>query len=150
MNWIIDGYNVLFANDLGHDEGARESLLDAVRARFHGKGDTVTIVYDSRGSFGVQRGRSTGNVGEIFVGDADRYIVSRIRQSSRPRSFILVTDDVADIVSAVRPYRPRHVSSREFYAGLRRRANPPRPAPEKPDRESPDNIRRYLDLFGQG
>lgn len=148
MDWIIDGYNVLIGNNLGSDEAARARLRERIEIRFWGKQVTVTIVYDSRGSTSVQRRKVTGGISEIFVGNADNYIVDKIRRSRHPRSIILVTNDRADIVSRVRGLRPKLVGSAEFITFISTARPRPR-KPEKPDRESPADTERYLRLFGE-
>ncbi len=148
MNWLIDGYNVLISNGMGHDESARDRLRQKIESHFRGKRVTVTVVYDSRGSTAVQRRKVAPRVNEVYVGDADRYIVNLVRKSAHPRSIILVTDDRAGIISAVRPLGPKLVSAAEFLALLSPRGNDS-PPPEKPEWESPENIERYLRLFGE-
>ena len=148
MDWIIDGYNVLIGNDLGSDEAARLKMGVLIEDRFRGKQATVTVVYDSRGSTSVQRRKVAGGIGEVFVNNADKYIVDRIRNSRHPRSIILVTDDRADIISRVRGLGIKLVGSAEFLNFI---AGAPAGTakPEKPDRESPAGTERYLRLFGE-
>ena len=148
MNWLIDGYNVLISNELGHDEAARDRFRQKIETHFLRKQVTVTIVYDSRGSTSVQRRKITPAISEVYVDDADRYIVSQVRKSPRPRSIILVTDDRAGIVSAVRSLGPQLVSTADFLSLLSPRRDDSLP-PEKPEWESPENIERYLRLFGE-
>lgn len=145
MNWLIDGYNVLISNDLGHDESARGWLRDRVTACFSGKQVEVTIVYDSRGSITIQRERINSVVSEIYVDNADQYIIDAIKRSYHPRSIILVTDDQG-IIQRVRYRRPQYLSTDEFLAHLE---SPPEynTTPEKPEFDTPENIARYLRIF---
>lgn len=148
MNWLIDGYNVLISNELGHDESARDRLRQKIEAHFFKKQVTVTVVYDSRGSTSVQRRKITPAISEVYVNDADRYIVNLVRKSPNPRSIILVTDDVAGIVSPVRSLGPKLVNTADFLALLSTRRQGGSP-PEKPEWETPENIERYLRLLGE-
>ena len=145
MNWIIDGYNVLISNDLGHDESARGWFRDRVTACFSGKEVEVTIVYDSRGSITIQRERINSVVSEIYVDNADQYIIDAIERSYHPRSIILVTDD-REIIQTVRYRHPRCMDTTEFLSSL---DSPPadHPTPEKPEFDTPDNIARYMRIF---
>lgn len=147
MEWLIDGYNVLIGNDLGHDRFARERFRKKVEAHFFGKQVGVNIVYDSRSGGGVESHHTTGEIREIYVRDADGYIVDRIQSSRHPRSIILVTNDIKDIVSAVRGRGCRIVPSEEFLALI----SPPSAArarpEEKPFTETPENIERYRRIF---
>ena len=146
MEWLIDGYNVLIGNDLGHDRFARERFRKKVEAHFFGKRVAVVIVYDSRSGAGIESRRAAGEIREIYVRDADSYIIDRIRSSRHPRSIILVTNDVKDIVSAVRRLGCRIVSSEEFLSLITPSASPTRPD-EKPFSETPENIERYRRIF---
>ncbi len=145
MNWIIDGYNVLISNDLGHDESARGWFRDRITACFSGKEVEVDIVYDSRGSTIIQRERVNSVVSEIYVDNADQYIIDAIERSYHPRSIILVTDD-REIIQTVRYRRPRCMNTPDFLSSL---DSPPadHPTQEKPEFDTPDNIARYLRIF---
>ncbi len=147
MEWLIDGYNVLIGNDLGHDRFARERFRKKVEEHFFAKQVAVALVYDSRSGGGVESRHLTGEIREIYVRDADSYIIDRIRSSRHPRSIILVTNDVKDIVSAVRGLGCRIVPSKEFLSLI----SPPtasRSHPdEKPFSETPENIERYRRIF---
>ncbi|MDP8214007.1 MAG: NYN domain-containing protein [Candidatus Euphemobacter frigidus] len=145
MKWLIDGYNVLISNELGHDNSARERFRRLIEAYFSGKQVEVTIVYDSRGSITIQRERLTSSISAVYVDNADQYIIDMIEGSSHPRSIILVTDD-RDIVQAVRDLRPQRRSTAEFLSLIT-------PSyshgweEKKPERETQGNIERYLSLF---
>lgn len=145
MHWLIDGYNVLISNDLGHDESSRGWFRGRVSACFSGKEVEVTIVYDSRGSIIIQRERVNSVVSEIYVDNADQYIIDTIERSYHPRSIILVTDD-REIIQAVRYRRPRYIDTTEFLSSL---DSPPADysPPQKPEFDTPENIARYLRLF---
>lgn len=145
MHWLIDGYNVLISNDLGHDEFSREWFRGRISTCFSGKQVEVTIVYDSRGSVNVQRERVDTVVSEIYVDNADRYIIDMIERSYHPRAIILVTDD-REIIRSVRYRRPTIVSTTEFLSQLDSRPVSPSPS-EKPEYDTPENIARYLKLF---
>ena len=147
MEWLIDGYNVLLGNELGHDRAARENFRRRVEEHFSGKQVAVSIVYDSRAGSGFESIRLTGEIREVYVRDADSYIVDRILSSRHPRSIILVTNDVKDIVSAVRGRGCRIVSSEEFLSLISPPAASMAPAAEKPFSETPENIERYRRIF---
>ncbi|MEA1927863.1 MAG: NYN domain-containing protein, partial [Candidatus Auribacterota bacterium] len=106
MNWLIDGYNVLISNDLGHDESSRGWFRDRVSAAFSGKGVEVIIVYDSRGIITIQKERINPALSEVYVDNADQYIIDAVERSYHPRSIILVTDDQG-IIQRVRYRRPQ-------------------------------------------
>jgi len=146
MHWIIDGYNVLISNDLGHEESSRGWFRDRLSACFAGKQVEVTIVYDSRGSIIIQRERVNSVVSEIYVDNADQYIIDTIERSYHPRSIILVTDD-REIIQRVRYRHPGHLSTIEFLSSL---DSPPDlfEPPEKPEYETPEDMDRYMRIFG--
>jgi len=146
MHWLIDGYNVLISNDLGHEESSREWFRGRVSACFSGKEAEVTIVYDSRGSIIIQRERINSVVSEIYVDNADQYIIDAIERSYHPRSIILVTDDQG-IIQKVRYRHPQRVNTVEFLSSLD--SPPPEnyPSPEKPEFDTTENIARYLRIF---
>ena len=147
MHWLIDGYNVLIGNELGWDETSRSRFGARVAARFAGKQVEVTIVYDSRQSPIIQRRPLSPNCGEIYLDDADRYLVETVERSDHPRAIRLVTDD-REIIDAVRPRRPRRIPTAEFLALLQ--APPPaKREEEKPERDTPAEIERYLRIFGE-
>lgn len=145
MHWLIDGYNVLIGNDLGWNEAVRNRFGREVAGHFAGKQVEVTIVYDSRESPVIQRRSISPTCGEIYLQDADRYLVETVERSDHPRAMILVTDD-REIINAVRPLRPRRISTADFLSALQ---SPPPPAreEEKPERDTPANIERYLKIF---
>ncbi len=147
MRWLIDGYNVLISNDLGWDELTRSRFGARVAGHFAGKQVEVSIVYDSRKSRIIQRRALSPNCGEIYLDDADSYLIESIERSDHPRGIILVTDD-RGIISAVRPRRPRRISTVKFLALLEA---PPsrRREEEKPERDAPGEIARYLRIFGE-
>ncbi len=146
MRWLIDGYNVLIGNDLGWDEAARARFGAEVAGYFAGKQVEVTIVYDSRFSPVIQRRALSPACGEIYAADADSYLVETVERSDHPRGIFLVTDD-REILDAIRPRRPRRVSTAEFL-GLLKQPPPPRRDEEKPERDTPADIERYLKIFG--
>jgi predicted RNA-binding protein with PIN domain len=146
MHWLIDGYNVLISNDLGHEESARGWFRDRVSACFSGKEAEVTIVYDSRGSIIIQRERVNPVVSEIYVDNADQYIIDAIERSYHPRSIILVTDD-RGIIQAVRYRHPGHVNTADFLSTLDSPPPADRPPEEKPEFDTPEDIARYLKIF---
>ena len=146
MHWLIDGYNVLISNDLGHEESSRGWFRDRVSACFSGKEAEVTIVYDSRGSIIIQRERVNSVVSEIYVDNADQYIIDAIERSYHPRSIILVTDD-RGIIQAVRYRHPGHVNTADFLSTLDSPPPADRPLKEKPEFDTPENIDRYLRIF---
>lgn len=147
MRWLIDGYNVLIGNDRGWDEAARERFGQEVAGHFAGKQVEVTIVYDSRNSPIIQRRSLSSTCGEIYLDDADRYLIETVERSDHPRAIILVTDD-REIIDAVRPRRPRRLSTVDFLARLQSPL-PPAKGEEKPERDIPAEVERYLRIFGE-
>lgn len=146
MRWLIDGYNVLLGNDRGWDETVRGRFGSRVAGHFAGKQVAVTIVYDSRCSPIIQRRVLSPVCDEVYVADADTYLVETVERSGHPRGIILVTDD-REIRAAVRTRRPRRMSTAEFLKLLEIQPIAERAA-EKPERETPGNIERYLKIFG--
>ncbi len=146
MRWLIDGYNVLLGNDRGWDEAVRAHFGNRVAGHFAGKGVEVTIVYDSRCSPIIQRRALSPVCDEVYVADADAYLVETVERSGHPRGIILVTDD-REIRDVVRARRPRRMSTAEFLELLKHQPAP-EGAAEKPERETPGNIERYLKIFG--
>ena len=147
MEWLIDGYNLLISNGLGHSEAARARLARRLWAHFPGGGDRVLIVYDSRGKLGAEERRISSSISEIYTASADSYLIRRVERSHHPRSIILVTDD-REIVFALRGYKIKRKSTAEFLKMISSPSARPR-GPEKPEYETRKNIERYLRLFGE-
>jgi predicted RNA-binding protein with PIN domain len=147
MRWLIDGYNVLIGNDRGWDDSVRSRFGAEVAGYFAGKQVEVTIVYDSRESPGIQRRSLSSSCSEIYVADADCYLIEVVERSDHPREISLVTDD-REIRAAVRLRRPRLISTGDFL-GLLKLPPPPEREEEKPERDTPDDIERYLRIFGE-
>jgi len=145
MRWLIDGYNVLIGNDLGWDEPARSRFGSKVAGYFSGKQVEVTIVYDSRNSPVIQRRPLSPVCAEIYAADADCYLIESVERSDHPRAIFLVTDD-REVLNAVRHRRPRRIPTVEFLNLLQRPSRPPGEE-EKPERDTPANIERYLNIF---
>ena len=145
MHWLIDGYNVLISNELGHDESSRGWFSDRISICFSGKQVEVTIVYDSRESVTIERRPVTPIITEIYANNADQYIIDVIERSYHPRSIILVTDD-RGIIQEVSYRRPQRMSTAEFLSSLDSPPDTYSP-PEKPEYDTPENIARYLRIF---
>ncbi len=146
MDWLIDGYNLLISNDLGHDEASRGRFRSRIAGHFSGKQVRVSVVYDSKNSLTIQRERITGNLTEIYVSNADQYLIDTVERHPHPRSIVLVTDD-REIMALVGKSRPQHMSTAAFLSLIASPAVHRPPGPEKPERDTPENIQRYLRIF---
>ena len=149
-HWLIDACNLLLRRGLGVSENDREWLRSTVESFIAGKQISVKLVYDSRAVAGSVSRKGRGNLVEVFVPCADDYIVDFVRKSRRPRSINVVSDDRADIISAVRRLGCQCVATPDFWELIR--PAPPAVAvePTKPERENEREIDRYLKLFGEG
>jgi len=147
-SWLIDGYNLLYGNELSCDEPGRDRLLRSLDSRFGGSGSEVIVVFDSRWAPRTQREKIAGNITAVFAaGSADEYIVRTVRGSRHPRSITVVTDD-REIIRRTGRERAKHCTCREFIEMI----HPPADEvarPEKPEADNPHEIRRLLELWGE-
>jgi len=148
QRWLIDAYNLLISKEIGHGEGARDFLLSRVAQTFAARGDRAELVFDSRWAFATEREKVSPNVTAVYAaGSADDYIVRAVRESSSPRSCIVVTDD-RGIFDRVREYRPLRLSCADFLEMVTAAPKTAR-TPEKPPRDTPAEIERLLRLWGE-
>ncbi len=148
QRWLIDAYNLLISKEIGHGEGARDFLLSRAAQTFAARGDRAELVFDSRWAACTEREKISPNVTAVYAaGSADDYIVRAVRESSFPRSCIVVTDD-RGIFERVREYRPRRLSCAEFLEMITKGLETSRKA-EKPLSDTPAEIKRLLRLWGE-
>jgi predicted RNA-binding protein with PIN domain len=160
MPTVIDGYNLLHAmgrlSPRGGKhalEGARQSLLLALRTK-HGPAATdVTVVFDAQHA--PPGAAAESEVAGIHVRfargqTADDLIEEIIRLDPTPRLLVVVSDDHR-LQRAARRRGCQVQSCLDFYETLRAGPAPvSRPAVEpsaKPDRSSPEETQHWLDAF---
>jgi predicted RNA-binding protein with PIN domain len=157
MRYVIDGYNVLHSWGMlrgsvrpGQLERARLNLLERLR---QATGE-VTVVFDAR------RAPADADLEENYHGihvyytrdeSADDRIEEILRKAPSPRDVTLVSSD-RRLLDAARRRGCRPLRCLEYLEELQRHAPPPPPpAPEmpaKPEAVTPEEQRRWLDVFG--
>lgn len=147
---IIDGCNLCYKAYGGCSDRDRENLVRSLKGYYLGKKIRVTIVFDSSPGNDVQKVSAAFTI--IYaLPPADDHIVRLVERSDRPASLTVITDDRA-VRDNVRSYGARHKGSVEFlehWKGWKtRRVVSPAPD-EKPAEETPEEIERYLDLWGE-
>jgi uncharacterized protein len=163
-SYVVDGYNLLFQLGLleqrqraGALAQARRRLLDFIRAAFPAGNADVTVVFDSaRG--GGRQGRGKGpaasqeyeglHIRYASGGDlADDVIERLIAQSPSPAHLVVISSDHR-IQTAARRRGASPWSCDEFLDRTEAAARPPRPV--SPDRPPPtrDEVRHWLEEFG--
>jgi hypothetical protein len=159
MRYVIDGYNLLHAWGLaprqaraGQLERARLNLLDHLRQA--GAGD-VTVVFDAaRAPAAATPEQEYHGIRVRFAleGTADDCIEDLIRHENVPQQLTVVSDD----------HRLRQAAERrrcgfrrclDYIEDLQRGpslpAPPPGEAPAKPETLSPEEMRHWLEAFGE-
>lgn len=145
---VIDGCNLAYKAFDGAGDGEREALTRALAAYYGRKQILVTLVWDS--SAGGDMQQVLPNLKVRYAPSADEHIVRLVRESPRPRSITVVTDD-RPVGDSARSLGAKLVRSSDFVGlcpGLRGKKQAPSPAPEvKPSSETDAEKRRYLDLW---
>lgn len=129
--YLVDGHNALHRLGLrsGDHERDRRELLSMVRELAPG----AEVYFDaSRAPKGLPEVRREAGMRVRYVktGEADRAILSRVREADRPRDLTVVTDD-REVAAGARQMRAHSMGVREFFSA-------PGPAPESPD-DKPDD-----------
>lgn len=162
-NYLIDGYNLLYA--LGALEGrtqapgalerARLRLLGQLHAVFGDDGQHVTVVFDAahspRGGTGEQTFRRLHVRFAIHDDEADDLIEKLIKKDATPRQLVVVSDDHRIQTAG----RRRHCQVKSCEAFLdwlerERRKKPPeeQAAAEKTVHLTEEETQRWLTAFG--
>ena len=107
---VVDGYNVIYADDslrrhaLRDMERARREFLERIRAYLAGKKIQITVVFDGRSGMVDTESVVPGKLQVIYSArdqTADDLIISMISESDNPRAFLVATSDNAHIRPAV-------------------------------------------------
>lgn len=145
---VIDGCNLAYKAFGGAGDGEREALTQALAARYCAKKVLVTLVWDSKAGEGMQQ--LLPNLKVRYAPSADDHILRLVRESTRPRSITVVTDD-RPVADSARSLGAKLIRSSDFTAlcpGLRGRKHAPAPTAEvKPSYETEEEKRRLLDLW---
>ncbi len=160
MRYVIDGYNLLHAWGLaprrgqaGQLERARLNLLD--RLRQAGAGG-VTVVFDAaRAPVRTTAEQDYHGIRVRFVldGTADDWIEERIRHENAPQQLTVVSDD-RRLRQAAERRRCGFRRCLDYIEDLKRgpSSSPPSPpgeAPTKPEALSAEEMRHWLEAFGE-
>ena len=145
---VIDGCNLAYKAFGGAGDGEREALTRALAAHYGRKQILVTIVWDS--SAGGDMQQILPNLKVRYAPSADEHIIRLVRESPRPGSITVVTDD-RPVGDSARSLGARLIRSSEFAVlcpEFQARKRSSSPAPEvKPSSETDAEKRRYLDLW---
>jgi predicted RNA-binding protein with PIN domain len=129
---IIDGYNVIYTDERLRRiacrdlQRARVHLMDRLKRYATGRRIQLTVVFDGRGGLAQAETLLPGKLQALYSAanqTADELILETVRGSSSPRSFVVVTSDMADIGRTARGWGCEVVGSKRFLdrvtAGLR-------------------------------
>jgi len=156
MNYIIDGYNLIFAEPSlakllqNHSEDARRNLLVRL-SNFHiHKKHNITVVFDGKmGIIGTEKPPPGLNV--IFTKNesADAHIIKLIQNSRKPKEMVIVTSDYKDIGHFAQQMGVLVLTSEEFLEQLDQVEKKNKGRPEKPETVSEAEINYWLKQFGK-
>jgi uncharacterized protein len=160
--YLIDGYNLLHAMGvLGGRMGphglekARTSLLGLLHGALGEEAEAATVVFDAAGGFPGSGGeQEQWGVRVLFSKrkeEADDVIERLIRQAAAPKSLHVVSDDHR-LQQAARRRHAKALGCQDFLEWLDRhrqeKQEPAAPPPEKQERLSQDEVKRWLAEFG--
>ena len=146
---IIDGCNLAYKAYGGAGDKERNALLSVLKNYYSKKRILVTLVFDSSTGADVQHPIPNLKV-RYAPAPADDYIVRYVSESQRRSTLTVVTDDLS-IAGKVRSLGSRHIRSRDFLAswkGWQKIGAHPPSDQEKPREENPEEMKRYLTLWG--
>jgi uncharacterized protein len=160
--YLIDGYNLLHAmgalsGRVGPHglEKARARLLGLLHGALGEGAPAATVVFDAAKALpGISSEQESRGLHILFAKnkeEADDVIERLIRQSSAPKTLHVVSDDHR----VQRAARRRHCQVRgcedflKLLEQLRQTTHPLPQQPEKKERLSPDEVRRWLEEFGE-
>jgi predicted RNA-binding protein with PIN domain len=151
---IIDGYNVIHADEAlhrkaAHDlDGARRDLIERLKNYVERRDLRMTVVFDGRGGLVDAESVVGGALQLLFSAagqSADDLILQTLRGSSNARAYIVVTSDMADIGKAARAMGCQVIGSKRFLD----RIGPPDPAVRRGPKEEPAvDLDYWLRKFG--
>lgn len=154
MAYIIDGYNVIFAEPALAEfmqfrpEVARKKLLDRLHNFHVHKSKKLTVVFD--GKIGITDGeKSFAGVRIIFSkrGTADEQILRMVRSSSNIRDLTVVTSDYKDIGKYVEAMGAKLFTAADFLKLLEEMEHKHKGGSEKPEKISDDEVDYWLRRF---
>jgi len=146
---LIDGHNLIgrLATLSLQDPDDEEKLIRLLKSYQARTGKAITVVFDSGGQFALPATRRLGSLKVVFApygSSADAVIARRVRQSSEPRGWLVVTSD-RELAEKVMRQGARVKSADAFAAVLDR---PRGVATEWKDAPpSPDEVEAWLALF---
>ena len=158
--WImIDGYNLLHASGV-FGTGGRTSLESSREALLDWLGEILsdaqrrrtTIVFDARQAPpGLPRSAQKHGLQIRFAprgGEADELLEELIRDHSAPRSLVVVSSDHR-IQRAARRRKATPIDSDRWVAEVRRNSASNQSEPDRHVELDPDELRAWLDEFGE-
>lgn len=164
MSTIVDGYNVIFADEelaeymrAGLLEDARDGLISLL-ARYQAlSGDPVTVVFDGGVGFGMPvEGRNGVRI--LYSRSpqkADHIIQDLIEKEPNPKKLMVISTD-REIRSAAQSRRAHPVIAESFLNELARLLTkaedddpPPEPGEKYGQPISPSELRHWMKIFGQ-
>jgi predicted RNA-binding protein with PIN domain len=151
---LIDGHN-LIAQVAGlslADPDDEQKLVVLLRKYAARRGAKIIVVFDSGLPGGRSRELSGGGVTAIFAGShtiADRILIERIRELSKPGEWIVVSSD-REVQQAAERRKMTVRSSPEFASIM---LAPPKEAASEPPVIEPklgqDEVNEWLKIFGK-
>lgn len=148
MNYILDGYNILFhlVDSPKTFADQREDLIHYLQMRFSLLGLNGLLIFDGSHRREEISGRAYRSPLEIVYTpkgqNADSYILEQIELAKNPKDITLVTND-AGLKRQARSLGSRVKSNEDFIIFL----NKSRLKKEKQIQETPKNIERLLKIF---
>jgi len=122
---IIDGYNVIYTDEglrrtaCRDLQGARDKLMELLKQYLKGRRVQITVVFDGRGGLASAEAVIPGMLQVLFSAGndtADELIITTIRRSSSPRSFVVVSSDMAHIGRTAKGMGCEVIGSKRFLA----------------------------------
>lgn len=165
---VVDGYNVIYADDtlrkiaLRDMKKARRGFLARIEAYVRDKSLHVTVVFDGKGGLTDSETVIPGKLQVIYSAGretADDVIVSMVAGSENPRSYLVVSSDRTHIRPAVAALGCRSIGAMAFLDRISGRAGSAAsgggvPGGEAGGDEKPqpgsDDRDYWLDLFDGG
>lgn len=120
---IIDGYNLIYTDEglrrtaCKDLQGARDKLIGLLKQYMEGRRVQITVVFDGRGGLANAEAVVPGKLQMLFSAGnetADEVIIATIRRSPSPRSFVVVSSDMAHIGRTARGLGCEVIGSKRF------------------------------------
>jgi predicted RNA-binding protein with PIN domain len=156
-NVIIDGYNVIHADDdlkrtVKRDlQRARSDLIGRITRYLEKRKLRITLVFDGHGGITDVDIPVPGRLQVMFSCSgqtADELILETLRSSTNARAFTVVTSDMADIGKEARALGADVVSSADFLQRMQGKVRPPLRESDKKD--SVGDVDYWLEQFRNG